>query len=64
MEEKLCVENGRWGFAQKACQGGVPYITFMNQCQWSVEKIIKRQASAVLNAAKGKRLFLLCGNMG
>lgn len=34
----------------------------MNQCQWSDEKIIKKQACAVLNIAKGKRPILLYRN--
>lgn len=31
----------------------------MNQCQWSDEKIIKKQTCSVLNTAKGKRPILL-----
>ncbi len=45
-----------------AGRGGVSNITLMNQCQWSDEKIIKKQASAVLNTAKGKRPILLYRN--
>lgn len=42
-----------------AGQGGVSNVTLMNQCQWSAKKIIKKQASALLNTAKGKKLVLL-----
>lgn len=43
-------------------RGGVSNITLMNQCQWSDEKIIKKQACAVLNTAKGKRPIVLYRN--
>lgn len=53
--EKLCegVVGRRLG--EGAGHGGVSTVTLMNQCQWSDEKIIKKQASAVLNTAKSKR---------
>lgn len=54
--------EGRWGLVEGAGCGGVSNITLMNQCQWSDEKIIKKQASAVLNTAKGKRPALLYRN--
>lgn len=54
--------EGRRGLVEGAGQGGVSNITLMNQCHWSDEKIIKKQGSAVLNTAKGKRLILLYRN--
>lgn len=36
-------------------RGGVSNVPLMNQCQRSDEKIIKKQACAVLNTAKGKK---------
>lgn len=43
-------------------EGGVASGPLMNQCQRSDEKIIKKQAGAVLNTAKGKRPIPLYGN--
>lgn len=40
---------------ERAGQGGVSNVPLMNQCQRSDEKIIKKQACAVLNTAKGKK---------
>ena len=58
--ERNCAFRGkRWGLVEGAGRGGVSNITLMNQCQRSDEKIIKKQASAVLNTAKGKRPILL-----
>lgn len=51
--------EGEVGWVEGGGRGGVSNITLMNQCQWSDEKIIKKQASAVLNTAKGKRPILL-----
>lgn len=62
MRQKLHGEEGRWGLVEGAGRGGVSNITLMNQCQWSDEKIIKKQASVVLNTAKGKRPILLYRN--
>lgn len=61
-EKKTARVEGRWGLVEGAGRGGVSNITLMNQCQWSDEKIIKKQASAVLNTAKGKRPILLYRN--
>ena len=61
--ERNCAFRGkRWGLVEGAGRGGVSNITLMNQCQRSDEKIIKKQASAVLNTAKGKRPILLDRN--
>lgn len=46
-----------------AGQGGVSNVTLMNQCQWSEKKIIKKQASTLLNSAKGKESALLYANI-
>lgn len=54
-----CKSGGRWGGGGALAKGGVSDITFMNQCQQSDEKIIKKQARSVLNTAKGKRPILL-----
>lgn len=56
------MSKGEGGLVEGAGRGGVSNITLMNQCQWSDEKIIKKQACAVLNIAKGKRLILLYRN--
>lgn len=45
---------------ERVGQEGVSNVTLMNQCQWSDEKIIKKQASAVLNTAKGKKGPFYC----
>lgn len=45
----------RWGLVERAGLVGVSNTTLMNQCQWSDEEIIKKQDSAVLTTAKGKR---------
>lgn len=58
-EKKNCGEDGRLRLVGGAGQGGVSNVTLMNQCQWSAKKIIKKQASALLNTAKGKKLVLL-----
>lgn len=50
------------GLVEGNGRGGVSNITLMNQCQWSDEKIIKKQACAVLNTAKGKRPIVLYRN--
>ena len=61
-QRNCACREGRWGLVEGAGRGGVSNITLMNQCQWSDEKIIKKQASAVLNTAKGKKPILLYGN--
>lgn len=60
--ESVHVGEGRWGLVEGAGRGGVSNITLMNQCQWSDEKIIKKQDSTVLNTAKGKGPILLYKN--
>lgn len=56
-------EKRRWGWLSWAGRGGgVASGPLMNQCQRSDEKIIKKQAGAVLNTAKGKRPIPLYGN--
>lgn len=61
--EGNCMEKkGGGGWLRGLAEGGVSDITLMNQCQWSDEKIIKKQASTVLNTAKGKRPIPLYRN--
>lgn len=43
-EREMAHLDGRWGLVEGAGRGGVSNITLMNQCQWSDEKIIKKQA--------------------
>lgn len=59
MEQRKPAENEKMGWSKGLAKGGVSNLTLMNQCQWSEEKIIKKQASASLNTAKGKRPILL-----
>lgn len=60
--KKIHVERRRRPWWRWAGRGGVASSPLMNQCQRSDEKIIKKQAGAALNGAKGRGAIPQSGN--